>query len=39
MNEEHQEVSGYQYNSDACYACHPNGESEGKMFRLNKSKI
>jgi hypothetical protein len=35
MNEEHQGVSGYQYNSDACYACHPTGQSGGKMFRPN----
>ncbi len=36
-DDEHQEVSGYSYNSDACYACHPNGEAEGKkmMFRSN----
>ena len=25
-NSEHNGVSGYQYNSNACYACHPNGE-------------
>ncbi len=27
MNDEHQGVSGYQYNSDACFNCHPNGSS------------
>lgn len=26
MNSEHDEVSGYSYNSAACYNCHPNGE-------------
>jgi hypothetical protein len=26
-DEEHREVGGYQYNSQACYACHPNGRS------------
>lgn len=26
VNEDHQGVSGYQYNSNACYVCHPNGE-------------
>jgi hypothetical protein len=26
-NSEHNGVSGYQYNSNACYACHPNGEN------------
>lgn len=25
-NEEHDEVGGYQYNSNACLACHPDGE-------------
>lgn len=25
MNDEHDDVSGYRYDSDACYACHPNG--------------
>ena len=25
-NNEHNGVNGYQYNSPACYACHPNGE-------------
>jgi hypothetical protein len=26
MAEEHEDVSGYQYESMACYACHPDGE-------------
>ncbi len=36
MNDEHQGVSGYQYNSNACFNCHPNG-SGMKTFqkRLN----
>lgn len=34
-NSQHEGVSGYQYNSDACYACHPTGEAEGKMMRPN----
>jgi len=29
MDSEHQGVSGYQYNSPACFACHPNGTSQG----------
>jgi hypothetical protein len=29
MNEEHQGISGYQYNSPACLACHPDGSSSG----------
>jgi hypothetical protein len=28
-NSDHQGVSGYIWNSDACYACHPNGEGDG----------
>ncbi|MFH1196821.1 MAG: hypothetical protein V1720_14050 [bacterium] len=27
-NNDHQGVSGYSYNSDACYDCHPNGEDD-----------
>jgi hypothetical protein len=27
MNQEHQGVSGYSYNSNACYSCHPNGSA------------
>ncbi len=34
-DDEHNEVTGYSYNSDACYACHPNGEAEKKMFKPN----
>ncbi len=28
-NDDHQGVSGYQWNSEACFACHPNGEGDG----------
>jgi hypothetical protein len=28
-NEHHDGVPGYIYNSQACFACHPNGEGEG----------
>jgi len=28
MDDEHDEVSGYQYNSIACLNCHPNGNSD-----------
>ncbi|MGB4848481.1 MAG: hypothetical protein WBP41_11215, partial [Saprospiraceae bacterium] len=27
-NQHHQGVGGYQYNSNACYNCHPNGEAD-----------
>jgi hypothetical protein len=33
MNQEHRGVSGYSYNSDACYNCHPDGDSKKKMNR------
>jgi hypothetical protein len=26
MDNKHQNVSGYAYNSQACYSCHPTGE-------------
>lgn len=29
MNEEHEDVSGYEYNSLACLSCHPTGSGEG----------
>ncbi|MEI7490216.1 MAG: hypothetical protein WCK92_02370 [Bacteroidota bacterium] len=32
MDNHHQGVSGYSYNSPACYSCHPTGNS-GKMFQ------
>jgi len=28
-NNDHQGVNGYQYNSNACYQCHPTGNSSG----------
>jgi len=31
MNEEHQGISGYQYNSNACLACHPDGSGSGSF--------
>jgi len=29
MNQEHQGIGGYQYNSPACFECHPTGSAEG----------
>lgn len=29
MDKEHREENGYSYNSNACFACHPNGNKEG----------
>jgi hypothetical protein len=37
-NNNHQGVSGYQYNSNACYACHPTGNAGKSMLNgLEKS--
>ncbi len=38
MNNEHNGVSGYQYNSEACYSCHPTGGGGGskKLFKQIK---
>jgi len=32
-DEDHSEVSGYVYESNACYACHPTGQSGGGFIR------
>lgn len=31
MNEEHQGIEGYIYDSNECFACHPTGEKEGSF--------
>jgi hypothetical protein len=31
MNDKHSDIQGYLYNSDACFACHPQGNSEGSF--------
>jgi hypothetical protein len=36
MDDEHSDVTGYQYNSDACYACHPTGNGGQKQLRIFK---
>ncbi|MBK6963349.1 MAG: hypothetical protein IPH20_05235 [Bacteroidales bacterium] len=33
MNQEHQGISGYSYNSDACLNCHPDGDSKKGLNR------
>jgi len=33
MNDEHQDVNDYVYNSIACLDCHPDGEGDKKMFK------
>ncbi|MCX6246063.1 MAG: hypothetical protein NTU98_15320 [Bacteroidetes bacterium] len=33
VNNQHDGVSGYSYNSAACYSCHPTGSSGGKMAK------
>ena len=36
MNQQHNGVTGYLYNNDACFACHPTGSAEGS-FNHNAS--
>ncbi|MEZ5048368.1 MAG: hypothetical protein R2766_01825 [Saprospiraceae bacterium] len=36
-NEEHEGVGGYQYNSPACLACHPNGDADNNFDHNNTS--
>ena len=36
MNSEHDEVPNYQYNSEACYSCHPRGEEGGDSFPVER---
>jgi len=36
MDDEHQDVGGYTYNSIACFECHPSGNSQGS-FNHNTS--
>jgi len=35
---EHQGVSGYSYNSTACYNCHPDGDADKMMKRLDRQE-
>ncbi|MBE0637457.1 MAG: hypothetical protein IH598_02950 [Bacteroidales bacterium] len=35
MDDEHEDVPGYQYNSLACYACHPNGRAPMQMNKMD----
>jgi len=34
MADEHDDVSGYTWNSNACLDCHPNGEGDKSMIKL-----
>ncbi len=36
MDNAHQGVSGYTYNSQACYNCHPNGSAGNKLLKPKK---
>jgi hypothetical protein len=38
MNNAHSGVTGYSYNSAACYQCHPTGNSGGKMKNIKMFK-
>ncbi len=35
---DHEGVSGYVYESQACYACHPNGDSDKRIFKRLKNE-
>lgn len=37
MDDEHDDVSGYNYNSQACFSCHPDGNDRKMKFRNFKS--
>ena len=39
VNNDHQGVSGYSYNSAACYSCHPTGSSGGKLLKPRMNNI
>jgi len=39
MDEEHNEVGGYVYNSQACYNCHPDGDDKINIKRLHPKII
>jgi hypothetical protein len=36
MNDKHSEVSGYEYNSDACFDCHPRGDGDLRIRNLRR---
>lgn len=38
MDSEHEDVSGYVYNSMACYECHPDG-GESMFIKFRKTKV
>ena len=38
MNNEHQGVSGYSYNSTACFNCHPDGSGDKMMIKTFKNE-
>jgi hypothetical protein len=39
MDDEHDDVSGYQYNSIACLECHPNGSQPFHSDRINLENL
>ncbi|MEI7724340.1 MAG: hypothetical protein WCK09_04500 [Bacteroidota bacterium] len=38
MNNKHQGISGYSYNSAACYNCHPTGNGGKMMNRIDRTE-
>lgn len=39
VNNQHQGVSGYSYNSAACYSCHPTGGGGGKIMKQKSKNV
>lgn len=39
MDDEHDEVSGYVYQSSACYNCHPDGEDDSPNWRKIRNRF
>ncbi len=39
MDNKHSDVTGYSYNSAACFQCHPTGNSGGKMIKKKVQKL
>ena len=39
MDDEHQGISGYAYNSEACLSCHPDGDDKSSFRRFEKTIV
>ena len=38
MNSEHNDVSGYSWNSNACLQCHPNGSEDMRIHNIHNNR-